>query len=181
MTEETIDRIKKLSLRDYIGTIPKDNKIICPKCNSGLKENRTPALHIYERKGYCYSCNTSFNIIDYVQYNEGLTFGKALRLLAKMYNISDETIDKIWHVEDKIFYSEKKAEKYERKLEMQEIICEEIGTRLIINRQIDDLMCIGLVDRAEELCQLYIVLIKLFNKLYLPLHEAEIKYRGRYA
>jgi len=179
MTEETIDYINKLSLRDYIGDIPKDNKIVCPKCNSGLKENRTPALHVYSRKGYCYSCGTSFNIVRYVQYERGLTYWQSLKFLANLYNVSTEVIGKIWHVENKIFYNEKRAREYERKLEMREIIRDEISFRIIINRRIDKLMLIGLVSTAQRVCELYIDLIVLFNRRYGTLHEIEKKYFRR--
>jgi len=177
MTEEIIERIKELSLRDYVGEVPKNNKIICPKCSSGLKENRTPALHIYKNSGYCFSCNTSFNIVKYVQYSEGLYYWDAIKLLANMYDISTETLGKTWNVGSKTFFNKEHAEKYRKKLEMQEVIKNETAIRILTNKQIDVFTNAGKVNKAQYLSGLYVNSMKLFNNLYGPLHEVEVKYR----
>jgi len=166
MTEEIVERIRDLSLRDYIGDIPKNNKVICPKCNSGLGKNKTPALHIYKRNGYCFSCNTSFDIINYVMCTEGIGYKKTLKFLANMYSISTEIMGKIWHVGSKIFYSKKKAQEYERELEMERIVAEEIECRLIINRTIDTFMLMGLKSSAQSLANAYMWAIVAWNRRY---------------
>lgn len=166
MFEETVERIKELSLRDYIGTIPKNNKVICPKCDSGLKENKTPALHIYKRNGYCFSCNTSFDIINYVMHTEGLGYKKTLKLLANMYGISTIVMGKIWHIGNKMFYNKKKAQEYERELEMEKIVAEEIECRLIINRTINAFMLMGLKNSAQSLANAYMWAIVAWNRRY---------------
>lgn len=165
-TEEIIERIRDLSLRDYIGDIPKNNKVICPKCDSGLKENKTPALHIYKRNGYCFSCNTSFDIIHYVMHSEGLHYWKTIKLLANMYGISTEEIGKTYCVGNKVFFNKKNACKYERELEMKEIVENEIADRLVVDKMIDRLMSIGLKSSAQELVDVHIEEIKVWNRRY---------------
>ncbi len=166
MIEETIARIKDLSLRDYIGDVPKNNKVICPKCISGLKENRTPALHIYKNNGYCFSCNTSFNIVNYVQYKEGLSFPKALSFLTNMYNISTEIMGRTWHVGNKTFYSEAKADEYRKEVELKEAIRIEISGRYMLNRLIDMAMEKNKIKLARILSKIYVLAIIEFNDKY---------------
>lgn len=166
LTEEIVERVRDLSLRDYIGDIPKNNKVICPKCNSGLGENKTPALHIYKNSGYCFSCNTSFDIIHYVMYSEGLHYWKTIELLASMYGISTEELGEIYYVEDKTFFNKKNACKYERELEIKEIVENEIADRLVVDRTIDKFMLIGLRSSAQELVDVHIKEIRTWNRRY---------------
>lgn len=73
--------------------IPSDNKINCPWCNSGHKENKSPALTIYPDSNsfFCWSCQISGDCVDYVAKVKNLTKIEALKVLQNKYGILNTT------------------------------------------------------------------------------------------
>lgn len=85
-------------LPQYVGTITekrKGDKYNCPLCNSGKRENGTPAFNLYanNRKCHCHSCGFDGDIIGlYMAVNQMANtrqnYGVAIRALAGMYGLT---------------------------------------------------------------------------------------------
>lgn len=100
MSQYDLEELKKY-LPQYVASVTekrKYDKYNCPLCNSGKRENGTPAFSVYadDKKCHCFSCGFSGNIIDlYLAVNQmtntPINFGVALKALAGMYGISSDS------------------------------------------------------------------------------------------
>ncbi|MBK7692132.1 MAG: DNA primase [Bacteroidetes bacterium] len=92
ISENTIERVRALSIEDVLGTYItiKKNEACCPFHNE-----KTPSFRINIKKNYykCFGCGKSGDAIRFVQEVQKLTFLEAIETIAKSHNIQVEYIE----------------------------------------------------------------------------------------
>jgi len=72
ITPDTIERAKSYDFRDLL-VVPEKGNIKCP-----FHEDKHPSASLKNNKLHCFSCNKTWNPIDYVMEKEGLNFKEAV-------------------------------------------------------------------------------------------------------
>lgn len=104
-----IDALLKLNLISFLqdqGHVFHDNKTLCP-----FHDDHEPSLNVTEKNGvwlwYCHACKVGGSIINFVMRKDGLDKPKAIRKLAKQFNL--ETLSPKPELEAQYSYTDERG------------------------------------------------------------------------